>query len=49
MMRPASGASVTPAEDVPARNGSTRSRPPAVVALADVQAPIRERLEDVKA
>jgi octaprenyl-diphosphate synthase len=48
-MRPASGASVTPAEDVPARNGSTRSRPPAVVALADVQAPIRDRLEDVKA
>ncbi len=48
-MRPASEASVTSAEDVPARNSSPRPRPAAVVALADVQAPIRERLEDVKA
>lgn len=48
-MRPASEASVTSAEDVPARNSGPRPRAAAVVALADVQAPIRDRLEDVKA
>jgi len=46
-MLPASGTSVTPAEGLP-RSSSVRSRPTPAVPLADVQAPIRERLEDVK-